>query len=60
MAIEETRQRRLWLAVADISLLEIATLERKRRVQLNSSLETFLSEIEIRFITLQTGKGRTG
>ncbi|HEV2732946.1 MAG TPA: type II toxin-antitoxin system VapC family toxin [Terriglobales bacterium] len=52
MAIEETRQRGLGLAVADISLLEIATLESKRRVQLNSSLETFLSEIEIRFILL--------
>lgn len=42
----------VWGLLADITLLEIATLESKRRVQLNSSLETFLSEIEIRFILL--------
>ena len=50
--IEQARQRGEGLAISDISLLEIATLERKGRIQLNASLETFLSEIEARFLVL--------
>lgn len=50
--IEEVRQRGEGLAISDISLLEIATLERKNRIQLKASLETLLAEIEVRFIVL--------
>jgi len=50
--IEETRQRGDGLAISDISLLEIATLERRKRIQLKASLETFLSEVEARFLIL--------
>lgn len=51
-AIEKTRQRGEALAISDISLLEIATLERKSRLKLDTSLETFLSEVESRFAVL--------
>jgi PIN domain nuclease of toxin-antitoxin system len=56
-AIEQTRERGRGLAISDITLLEIATAEGKGRITLNSSLETFLSEIEARFVVLPiTGK----
>jgi PIN domain nuclease of toxin-antitoxin system len=51
-AIQETRQRGEGLAVSDITLLEIATIENKGRMKLNASLEAFLAEIEARFIVL--------
>jgi len=51
-AIAETRQRGEGLAVSDITLLEIATIENKGRIKLNASLEAFLAEIEARFIVL--------
>ncbi len=51
-AIQETRQRGEGLAVSDITLLEIATIESKGRIKLNASLEAFLAEIEARFIVL--------
>jgi PIN domain nuclease of toxin-antitoxin system len=51
-AIEETRQSGHGIAISDITLLEIAQLESKKRIKLNSSLETFLSEIEARFVVL--------
>ncbi len=51
-AIEEARQRGGGLAISDICLLEIATLERKNRIQLKASLETFLAEVETRFTVL--------
>ena len=55
--IEQARQLGHGLAISDITLLEIATAESKGRVTLNSSLETFLSEIEARFVVLPiTGK----
>jgi len=50
--IEETRRRGQGLAISDITLLEIAQIESKGRIQLNSSLETFLSEVEARFVVL--------
>jgi PIN domain nuclease of toxin-antitoxin system len=56
-AIEQSRQRGHGVAISDITLLEIATAESKGRITLNSSLETFLSEIEARFVVLPiTGK----
>src|SRR6266576_7369052 len=50
--IEQARQRGHGLAISDITLLEIATADSKGRITLNSSLETFLSEIEARFVVL--------
>lgn len=51
-AIAEARRNNEPLAISDISLLEISIADRKRRVRLNASLETFLSEIENRFSVL--------
>jgi len=51
-AIEDARRSGQGIAISDIALLEISILEREARIQLNSSLETFLSEIEARFIVL--------
>jgi PIN domain nuclease of toxin-antitoxin system len=51
-AIEETRQRAEGLAVSDITLLEIATIENKGRIKLNAALEAFITEFETRFIVL--------
>ena len=50
--IEETRQRGEGIAISDITLLEITTIESKGRIKLDTSLETFLSEIEARFVVL--------
>jgi PIN domain nuclease of toxin-antitoxin system len=56
-AIEETRKGGQGLAISDITLLEIAQIESKRRIKLNSTLETFLSEVEARFVVLpMTGR----
>jgi PIN domain nuclease of toxin-antitoxin system len=51
-AIEEVRDSGQGLAISDMTLLEIATLESKGRIKLNASVETFLSEVEARFIVL--------
>lgn len=51
-AIEHARQRGEGLAVSDITLLEIATIENKGRIKLNASLEAFLAEVEARFIVM--------
>ena len=51
-AIQDARRIGQGIAISDIALLEISILERKARIRLNSSLETFLSEIETRFIVL--------
>jgi PIN domain nuclease of toxin-antitoxin system len=40
------------LAISDITLLELTTLSRKARVRLDISLESFLREVEARFIVL--------
>lgn len=50
--IAATRQGDEGLAISDISLLEIAMIESKRRIKLNASLETFLAEVEARFVVL--------
>ena len=56
-AIEDARRSGQGIGISDIALLEISTLERKARIRLNSSLETFLLEIEARFIVLaMTGR----
>jgi PIN domain nuclease of toxin-antitoxin system len=51
-AIEVARKKGEDLALSGISLLEIATLERKGRVHLNTSLGSFLRELEERFTVL--------
>jgi PIN domain nuclease of toxin-antitoxin system len=58
-AIEETRHSGQGLAISDMTLFELAIIESKGRVKLNASLETFLSEIEARFIVLPI-TGRVG
>jgi len=40
------------LAVSGITLLELATLASKVRIQLKISLESFLQEVEARFVVL--------
>jgi PIN domain nuclease of toxin-antitoxin system len=40
------------LAISDITLLELATLAHKGRVHLTISLESFLQEVEARFVVL--------
>ena len=50
--IEENRQSGEGLAISDMTLLEIAVIESKRRIQLSASLETFLLEVESRFVVL--------
>ena len=51
-AIREARQNNEGLAISDISLLEMTILKRKNRIQMTTSLELFLQEIESRFVIL--------
>lgn len=51
-AMEGERRSAEGLAISDITLLEIATLARKNRITLQATLETFLTEIEARFVVL--------
>jgi PIN domain nuclease of toxin-antitoxin system len=51
-AIDDARQKGDGLAISDITLLELATLSSKGRIRLNVSLESFLHEVEARFIVL--------
>ena len=50
--IEENRHSGEGLAISDMTLLEIAVIESKHRIRLNTSLETFLTEVESRFVVL--------
>jgi PIN domain nuclease of toxin-antitoxin system len=52
-AIVAARRNAEGLAISDITLLELATLVAKGRVALRVSLESFLEEIESRFVVLQ-------
>jgi len=51
-AIHDARENGDGLAISDITLLELATLCSKGRIRLEISLESFLREIEARFIVL--------
>jgi PIN domain nuclease of toxin-antitoxin system len=51
-AINDARQNGEGLAISDITLLELATLSSKGRIRLDISLESFLREVEARFIVL--------
>ncbi len=49
-AIDDARKNADGLAISDITLLELATLASKGRIRLNISLESFLQEVESRFV----------
>ena len=51
-AIDNAREKGDGLGISDITLLELTTLASKGRIHLDISLESFLREIETRFIVL--------
>lgn len=51
-AIDNARQTAAALAISDITLLELASLAEKGRVNLDLSVESFLQEVESRFVVL--------
>jgi len=51
-AIDDARRNGDGLAISDITLLELAILASKGRLRLNISLESFLQEVEARFVVL--------
>ncbi len=51
-AIQEARKKERGLAISSITLLEIARLSSRGRIHLTPDLETFLSDVELCFITL--------
>src|SRR6202171_6589726 len=51
-AIEDARKNGDGLAISDITLLELAALANKGRIHLDISLESFLQEVEARFVVL--------
>ncbi len=51
-AIDKARQSAEGLAISDITLLELAMFTRKGRIHLSISLESFLREVEARFVVL--------
>jgi PIN domain nuclease of toxin-antitoxin system len=51
-AIEDSRRSDSGLAISDITLFEISMIENRGRLKLDTSLETFLSEVEARFVVL--------
>ncbi len=51
-AIEHARRNAEGLAISDITLMELATLASKGRIRLSISLESFLQEVEARFVVL--------
>lgn len=51
-AIDQARQNSKGLAISDVTLMELARLSHLKRMEFNTGLETFLSEVERRFIVL--------
>jgi PIN domain nuclease of toxin-antitoxin system len=51
-AIDEARQTEQGLAISDFTIYELSTLFRKKQFSLTISPETFLSEVERRFVVL--------
>jgi PIN domain nuclease of toxin-antitoxin system len=51
-AIDDARNHGDGLAISDITLLELSTLVNKDRLRLKISLESFLQEVEARFVVL--------
>jgi len=54
-AIDDARKNGEGLAISDITLWELATLAGKERIRLEISLESFLGEVEARFVVLPIG-----
>ena len=52
IAIDDARKQGDGLAISDITLFELATLTGKGRIRLDISLESFLREVETRFMIL--------
>jgi PIN domain nuclease of toxin-antitoxin system len=52
-SIEISRKNEDGLAICDITLLELTTLARRGRIHLGISLESFLQELEARFVVLR-------
>jgi PIN domain nuclease of toxin-antitoxin system len=52
IAVNDARENGDGLAISDITLLELATLASTGRIRLNISLESFLYEVEARFVVL--------
>ena len=52
VAIDDARKNAAGLAISEITLLELATLTTKGRIHLDISLESFLQEVESRFVVL--------
>jgi PIN domain nuclease of toxin-antitoxin system len=50
--IDKARENGEGLAICDITLLELTALASKGRIHLDISLETFLREVEARFVVL--------
>jgi PIN domain nuclease of toxin-antitoxin system len=57
-AIDDARKNADGLAISDITLLELAILATKGRIRLDISLESFLQDVEARFVVLPIS-GRT-
>jgi PIN domain nuclease of toxin-antitoxin system len=55
--IDEARKNKDGMAICDITLLELATLASRGRLNLNISLESFLAEVEARFVLLPIKSG---
>lgn len=56
-AIDEARQNRKGMAISDATLMEIAQLSHRKRIEFPAGLESFLVEVERRFVVLPiTGK----
>jgi PIN domain nuclease of toxin-antitoxin system len=51
-AIDEVRELKDGLAISGFTLLEAATLASRGRIHIGISLETFLQELEARFVVL--------
>lgn len=52
IAIDDARKNAEGLAISDITLFELATLVSKKRISLDISIESFLQEVESRFVVL--------
>jgi PIN domain nuclease of toxin-antitoxin system len=52
VAIDEARRGDGGLAISDFTLYELSTLFRKKQIELSISMESFLSEVEKRFVVL--------
>lgn len=51
-AVEESRSKNTGLAISGITLLEIARLSSHGRIRLTPDSQTFLSDVESRFVVL--------